>query len=264
MSKTATLRWRDVRDAYRLIGECRDLGRDPALWHRHMLDGLRGLIGVAQATGGEGLWQRSHNTVRPLSAYDVSSDGATYHAFLAYHRSNGFAEDPFFRALQKVRGRLVTLTRRQLVPDAVWYRSPSFIEYRRPAAIDHEVTSLYQVSEDGAVSAIALHRLKGERDFTSRERRLLHFVHGELGRLVGGPLRSVTEPDVERLAPRVRETLACLLEGDSEKQVAARLGLSVATVHQYVATLYRHFRVSSRAQLLTHILKRVPLGVLRD
>jgi DNA-binding CsgD family transcriptional regulator len=257
MSKAATLRWRDVRDAYRLIGECRDLGSNPALWHRHMLDGLLHLIGVALATGGEALWQRPHTMVRPLSAYGVSIDGAAYKAFLAYHRSNGPTEDPLFRALRTVPGRLVTLTRRQLVPDALWYRSPTFIDYKRPAAIDHEVTSLCHLLEDGAVSVIRLHRLNGERDFTSRQRRLLRFFHGELGRLVGGPLKSVTEPGIERLAPRLRETLACLLEGDSEKQVAARLGLSVATVHEYVTGLYRHFRVSSRAQLLTHVLKRV-------
>jgi len=46
------------------------------------------------------------------------------------------------------------------------------------------------------------------------------------------------------------------LEGDSEKQVAARLGLSRQTVHQYVTMLYRHFGVFSRAQLLAHILRR--------
>jgi DNA-binding NarL/FixJ family response regulator len=44
------------------------------------------------------------------------------------------------------------------------------------------------------------------------------------------------------------QTLACLLEGDSEKQVAARLGLSPATAHEYVTALYRHFGVQSRAQ----------------
>jgi DNA-binding NarL/FixJ family response regulator len=43
--------------------------------------------------------------------------------------------------------------------------------------------------------------------------------------------------------------------GDSEKQVAARLGLSQATVHQYVTALYRRFGVRSRAQLIVHLTK---------
>ena len=73
---------------------------------------------------------------------------------------------------------------------------------------------------------------------------------------MGRSLVSATEPGVAALTPRLRQTLACLLEGDGEKQVAARLGLSWATVHQYVTALYRHFGVRSRAQLLVHILRR--------
>lgn len=48
-----------------------------------------------------------------------------------------------------------------------------------------------------------------------------------------------------------------LVEGDSEKQVVARLGVSRTTAHQYVTALYRYFGVRSRGQLLAHILKRV-------
>jgi DNA-binding NarL/FixJ family response regulator len=68
---------------------------------------------------------------------------------------------------------------------------------------------------------------------------------------------SATEPTPSDLSPRLRQTLACLLQGDSEKQVAARLGLSPATTHQYVTALYRRFGVQSRAQLLTHAFKRI-------
>jgi hypothetical protein len=62
-------------------------------------------------------------------------------------------------------------------------------------------------------------------------------AHEELGRLIGGALVSPTEARPERLSRRLGQTLACLLEGDSEKQVAARLGLSQATLHQYVTAL---------------------------
>ena len=46
------------------------------------------------------------------------------------------------------------------------------------------------------------------------------------------------------------ETLQLLLAGDSEKEVAAKLNLSIHTVHDYVKTLYTHFGVSSRSDLL--------------
>lgn len=63
-----------------------------------------------------------------------------------------------------------------------------------------------------------------------------------------------------RLPRRLRQTLVCLLEGDSEKQLAARLQLSLPTAHQYVTALYRRFGVHSRAQLLSHVLLRVARG----
>ncbi len=52
------------------------------------------------------------------------------------------------------------------------------------------------------------------------------------------------------LPPRQAETLERLLAGDGEKQIAAKLGLSRHTVHEYVKSLYRRFGVSSRGELL--------------
>ena len=258
-TKAELLRGQDVRDAYRLIGECRDLGSDPALWHGRMFDGLRHLIGAPNATGGEGRWRRPHHPVEPISAFDSGMEPDVRARYLAYMRANGPAADPIFCAMQHLPGLLITRTRRQLVSDAVWYRSASY-EYRRLNGVDHQITSVYQVSDDAAISTVCLQRAAGERDFSPREQRLLNFFHGELGRLIGRSIVSATEPSPEKLSPRLRQTLACLLEGDSEKQVADRLGLSHSTTHQYVTALYRHFKVQSRAQLLAHAIKRMDRG----
>ena len=56
--------------------------------------------------------------------------------------------------------------------------------------------------------------------------------------------------EINALPPRLRQTLVGLLQGDSEKQVAAKLQLSPHTVHVYVKSLYRRFRVASRGELL--------------
>jgi DNA-binding NarL/FixJ family response regulator len=113
-----------------------------------------------------------------------------------------------------------------------------------------------QVTAQGAASLIALIRQPGERDFSPRERALASLFHAELGRLIGRALVSGIEPGLGSLPPRLRQTLNCLLEGDSEKQVAARLGLSVSTVHQYVTMLYKRLGVRSRAELLAHVFRR--------
>jgi hypothetical protein len=51
MRKSDLLRVHDVRDAYRLSGDCRDLGHEPALWQVGMFEGLCQLIGAAAGTG---------------------------------------------------------------------------------------------------------------------------------------------------------------------------------------------------------------------
>lgn len=256
-SKSDLLRFHDVREAYRLIGDCRDLGGDPVLWHRRMLEGLCALIGARAATGGEARWIRPHGDIQATFAIDVGLGSRGHELYKLYMRELGPRGDPIFQALQQVPGPLVVRTRRELVSDPGWYRSPAWQDYRRPIEIDDQLTSVYQASAAGAASIIAMLRAPGERQFSAREQRLLSFFHEELGRLIGRALVSPTEPRPERLSRRMAQTLACLLEGDSEKQVAARLGLSQATIHQYVTALYRHFGVRSRAQLLAHIMKRI-------
>ncbi len=60
--------------------------------------------------------------------------------------------------------------------------------------------------------------------------------------------RPSAQPDL--LSARERQVLEALVEGLSEKQVAARLALSPTTVHTYVRRLYDKLQVKSRAELL--------------
>jgi DNA-binding CsgD family transcriptional regulator len=256
VGKSESLRLCDVRAAFRLIGDCRDLGSEPLLWQQRMLEGLCELFGVVQAAALEARWARPARATPPISACSISGDPAADDAFRTYNRDVGWGDDPIHRAIERLPGKLVTRTRRDLVSDTSWYRSATFNEYFRAGRIDHQLLSLFQVSDDGLSSIIVLNRALGDRDFSLRERRLLNFFHAELGRLIGGPLASSANLGVAGLSPRLRQTLACLLEGDGEKQVAARLRLSRATVHQYVTALYRHFNVKSRAQLLARAIRR--------
>lgn len=97
------------------------------------------------------------------------------------------------------------------------------------------------------------------RHFGVRSRaQLLAAVLQRLDQLPGKPTASVLGG--VPLSPRLQETLACLLEGHSEKEAAQRLQLSPATIHQYVIALYRRFGVASRGQLLGQILKRRSQG----
>lgn len=59
---------------------------------------------------------------------------------------------------------------------------------------------------------------------------------------------------VEQLPLRTRAVLDRLLAGQSEKQAAAHLGLSNCTLHDHVKTIYQHFGVTTRAELLAKFI----------
>jgi len=72
-------------------------------------------------------------------------------------------------------------------------------------------------------------------------------------------LETATAPALPRcdLSRRLRQTLDALITtGDSEKQIADRLGISPHTAHQYVKTLFRRFGVNSRAELMAKAAAR--------
>jgi DNA-binding CsgD family transcriptional regulator len=58
------------------------------------------------------------------------------------------------------------------------------------------------------------------------------------------------------LTPTERDVLQELLTGQPEKLIAAALGKSYHTVHEYVASIFRKFGVGNRAALMALWLGR--------
>jgi DNA-binding CsgD family transcriptional regulator len=263
VEKSQLLRLGEVRAALRLVGECRDLGYDPGLWGRHMFAGLCELIGARAAGGGEARKPRSAGAPEAVHHVDAGYEPWEQDLFAAFLRTYGLDRHPVTIAsvgwltARPQPGRLTVRTRREFIPDRQWYGSFAYNDYHRVVRMDHCLFSVLELAADGRYSSIVLSRATGERDFAPRHRHQLRLFHEELGRLIGPVLVSASDPfSPTHLPPRVRETLRCLLEGDGEKQAAARMGLSKETVHQYVKTLYRHYRVASRAELLARVLRR--------
>ncbi len=220
------------------------------------MDRLRGLIGAAVGIGGESTAPILKGAQWILQSVDVgwsSPQARRYH--LAYVHDQMLPRDPFMCQFARLSGRFNTRSPEQLIEMRRWQASTGFNEYFRVAGVGAGLYS-EQALEGGLFSSFSFFRAGDAPLFARRERRLVHLFHREIGPLVGRALASAREPAVSDLAPRVRQTLDALLEGDSEKQVAARLGLSQTTIHEYVGTLYRHFGVSSRAELLAYFLRR--------
>jgi DNA-binding CsgD family transcriptional regulator len=173
-----------------------------------------------------------------------------------YIDSGEFRQSSGFCRLSELFGRLFVRSREQFVSDAEWYASAEFNEYHRQSGIDDFLAAVAPMTGASVLAVTSSRALHSPR-FESRERRLGRIFFRELGRHFGVNLLLRPGQDVEILPPRLRQTLECLLDGDSEKQVALRLGLSRHTVHDYVKALYRHFEVSSRGELMArHVRDR--------
>ncbi|MFO0759058.1 MAG: LuxR C-terminal-related transcriptional regulator [Byssovorax sp.] len=125
-------------------------------------------------------------------------------------------------------------------------------DFRRAARVDSFIYATYAGGGDVGCS-LSLHRAWGERAFSERERRLIALVHEECA-FLHQPPDEIDRALLRDLRPRLRDTLRALVQGKSEKQIAADLGLSIHTVHEYVKALYRHFGVQSRGELLARCL----------
>ncbi|MBL9031674.1 MAG: helix-turn-helix transcriptional regulator [Phycisphaerae bacterium] len=250
---------KDFRDAMTLVGECRELGADPAAWHPHLLSELSRITRAQVAIGAN---LRGFSRGRAPTGISVFRLGwptpSAERLWNEYVTTVPVQRTPEYARLVGFSGPLVTRTRQQLYEDSIWYRYQTFNDYHRACGIDHYVFSILRARlpnpADEVFNSVWVHRALGEPAFGRREWWIVHAVHAEIGRLVGNALTPPGRPAPSGLTSRQRQTLARLLHGDSEKQIAALLGLSPATVHEYVVAVYRHFGVQSRGELLARFI----------
>jgi DNA-binding CsgD family transcriptional regulator len=261
--KSLALRIVDVRAVYRLLGECREQGDDPLRWHLHLFAGLAGLTGGGVAMGGEFTGMRRGRTasVRPVD----------------WGWENGFNRLGWERGMAELResprtNHLVTfscylartaasdgacLGRTDLLTDGDWNRAWDFRNIVEPSRGDHSLYCFRSIpgSGDGHLGVIIARRLR-QADFSARNKAVVQEVVAMVTPLLGGPLARFDDPSPADLPPLARRVLRCFLEGDTGKQVAARLGLTRHTVNWYAKIIFRHFGVTSRTELVARWVKR--------
>lgn len=263
MAKSATLRAGDWRAILRLAGECRDLGDDRDAWRMHLLERMAPLVGSDVGFCVE-LGGLRAGRPRDLGYADLGFEDASIRARQAeiYRRAD---EDPSLRfAMQRYFERAVgedglACSRREVVEDREWYRSTAYHDHHRALGMDHALWCFRGIAADpggDAMSGLFFYREAGRRDFSARQLALVREAQAALTPMIGGPLARFSEPSPADLTPTARRVLACLLEGDGDKQVAKRLRLSAYTVNDYTKRIYRHFGVRSRSELLARWVRR--------
>jgi DNA-binding CsgD family transcriptional regulator len=235
----------DIRRVFHLLGEIIELGRDAARWRAHLLEQLLKLVDARIGLAGE----QFVSPTAPMFVGMVEAGWEPHQQKLFYQHVNsgGMAKDPLHKPVQSLLFRSFTRRRRDIVPDDVWYSSPT-LPIRRECNFDDQIYSRWRLPQPGWAHVITVFRAWKGNPFGVRERLIVNLLHRELGRLWSqvdsGPLAS--------MPPRLRQTLDLIFSGYTEKQIADCLNVSTHTAHDFCRRLYRHFALKGRGQLLTN------------
>lgn len=253
----------EIRSVFRLVNACCEKWDHPDEWQAVLLDGMKRLCGLDAV-----VLQLARPTVeldRPILvpvAWDGFAAGEAERAYLA-----SLADDdrPELPGISKSIGPAiaegsVSISRPMVVSDEQWYASEFYRRHVEPAGMDEFVASFRLAPQLGSIVMVGGNRLPGAEPIPMRLVQLMGIMGEELAPLLGTRLSLEGQVSKQGLTPRQRQTLDLLLDGLSEKQVARELGLSQATVHDYVVKLHKHFDVSSRGELLSYFIKRRPKG----
>jgi DNA-binding CsgD family transcriptional regulator len=262
MSKSSLLRVSDVRTVYELVGECRELGDDPTGWRRHLLARAAHLMGAAVTIEYEGRFLHPFR-LDGIIEWGWDTTGFDRAIFVRIHEEYtrlGAEFNPMVHAYFSKRdaGRGPCLSRSDVLSDSQWYRSRYYQHWHAAVGIDALMYCMLPMPASGSLldNLLVFVRPLGESDFTTRHRAIARELHEKITALIGGPLAGFHEPSPADLPPRVRQTLQCFLEGDSDKQAARRLSLGRHTINQYAKAIFAHFGVSSRTELLARWIRR--------
>lgn len=238
----------DVRKAFRLVGEIREVGNDPQRWRPHMVLALRKLVNAQVVVSSEIHFRKLKTTGR-MKVFDI-----------------GWGSDPEGNVWK------INTEREDEQPENFWLAMSTPVAERLDADPEAEqgelvpvtptqkihggrylILSQYGLPHAGVVDQLGLHRSWDDEPFNPAEHRLVRLFHVELGRLwKRDAIRRAKDP-ATALPPRLSQTLNELLAGSSEKQIALRLELSQHTIHNYVKALHQRFGVSSRGELLARV-----------
>jgi hypothetical protein len=271
MSKSQRLTLKQIRQVHELIDRIRDFGDRPEIWQRIALEGLLRLLG---GNIGFSVDIRLSPQGIPQLIDPIDTGWQTESArrrFEEYAVSGEMTADPGTIKLLEAqkKSRFLTVTRRQLVDDQIWYRSPSVSEARRSGDVDDFVIYSAALMPKGSQGLI-IYRAWDDKPFEPRHRRIMQFFGLELLRAIKS---SHTTPPVHtylpQLPPRLRGTFELMLSPISHKQIAEKLHLSHHTINDYQKQIYKMFSVNSRPELMclfrpSKLPIRLPPGLWED
>lgn len=240
-----------------LAGECTALGGDCYAWQSRLIDGLRSIIGM-QTGISTVINKPAPNAVEAVMNMFMEpkcSSEVQRRVCRAYWQNKWYQTDPTFVAFSRLRGNVVVRSRNELVDARTWDRSMHRERVYSPGGLENIMPAgIFPDPRLGIPPhAFLCMRATSDRPFSERDQAIVTLLCKEIRNMLGSRLRPACAVTIPGLSPRLQHTLRLLNTGLAEKEIAAQLGISPHTLHDYVKVLYRRFGVSSRVQLMNAV-----------
>jgi DNA-binding CsgD family transcriptional regulator len=245
---------KDVRDMVRLVGEVAAL---PGGHNAKKLFLMRGLCKLIKADAWGWMLSCQRDPDKPQIYVSFLNGGLTEERLAKVlhaieHPDMVGVAAKFF---QEIKEKQTHLTRHRFqITDREYYEKTGAHLAWKEANIGPTIMSLRPL-DDVSSSVIALYRFYNRDEFSDRDSRIAHIVLSEVAWLheLGWPEdRGITAPTLSR---RQRLILNLLCLGQSRKQIASNVGISIHTAQDYIKQVYRHFSVNSQPQLMNRFIK---------
>jgi DNA-binding CsgD family transcriptional regulator len=250
---------RDVREAFEIIGECRELWADPRAWRRHLLQRVAALTHCRVAFSTEVCDENGRIGERLMSGEDVGWDSeGERRTVLEGLTDVPLAFSPLWTSFTRAMAKRSELTALQpaLIDTRRWYASEMYDRYVRPTRVGEGLMSAVRLPGTGTWDHWCICNDRVDPPPSARERHLVALLHDQIAPMVGRELTTWRDCSMEGLSARRRDVLRLLLDGLSEKEIASAMHRSKPSVHEHIDYLYRHFGVNSRAKLAAYFLRR--------
>lgn len=246
-----------MRRIFRLLGDVQELRFNPHSWRENLVSGLCTLINARQGM----TIQFSHFTPEGI----VGVDGLVFggHPDMSemgfwdqWGRKGVFREDPQIDFGSKYPKHMLTARREDIIPDKQWHSSPFYIECAAQSRVRGTITSFFRIPGTDDAFGLAMHREKSDGNFSIKEKQMVEMTMQELYLLFQENRLPDLIPAATSLTFRQSQVLHYMIQGDSEKQIAARMQLSKHTVHDHIKAIYKYYDVQSRGELFACFIRR--------
>jgi DNA-binding CsgD family transcriptional regulator len=256
MSQSTRPTYQQMLEVMRLMADVTALKGDVPAQRQLLIDGLNQITGTNQAfffvAAGWRPGEKPHFTHQTLGK---DRDPV----FLRYMAEFGvrypLQADPFCDVSIGDPSSKQLLTFEQALPNRAAEREfDAFMEIRRSGRVTDGVVGITRLTGN-QIAGVGMHQFGAAGRLTARQRAIVEFAVGEIDRLILKghlPLPPVQPTD---LPPRLRQILDRLLSGQTPKQIARELGLSVWTVREHIQRVYQHYNVSGREELTARFVR---------